>query len=73
MTVDADLFKRLTTAYDKIVTALDESKLGGGDAFSLLAQMLSQLSQDSEEDFLSRMECHYKLERILRPESKEIH
>lgn len=74
MTVEeADLFKRMSDAYDQIVSTLDGNKLDREEAFSLIAQIACQLTQDDQQDFLWTMEQFYKIERFMRPEPKEIH
>lgn len=73
MTVDEELFKRMSTAYDLIVEALDDQKLDRDEAFSLLAQIICQLSQDDRESFVWKMERFYSMERFLRPQPEEIH
>jgi histone acetyltransferase (RNA polymerase elongator complex component) len=73
MTVDEEIFKRMTAAYDQIVSALDANKLDKDESFSLLAQMVCQLSNDDRNHFMWQMSRFYSMERFLRPESKEIH
>ena len=73
MTVDEEMFKRMTAAYDQIVSVLDANKLDKGESFSLLAQMVCQLSNDDRNHFMWQMSRFYSMERFLRPESKEIH
>ena len=74
MTVEQEeLFKRMSTAYDKIVAVLDEHKLGTDAGFSLLAQILCQLSQDDRDDFMWKMNKFYSMERFLRPQPTEVH
>ena len=74
MTVEEEeLFKRMSTAYDQIVAVLDEHKLGRDGGFSLLAQILCQLSQDDRDDFMWKMNKFYSMERFLRPQPTEVH
>jgi hypothetical protein len=74
MTVEEEeLFKRMSTAYDKIVAVLDEHKLDRDEGFSLLAQILCQLSQDDRDDFMWKMNKFYSMERFLRPQPTEVH
>ena len=77
MTVDEEeneeLFTRMSTAYDQIVAVLDGHKLDRDEAFSLLAQILCQLSHDDREDFMWKMDKFYSMERFLRPQPKEVH
>jgi hypothetical protein len=74
MTVEhEELFKRMSTAYDKIVAVLDENKLDRDEGFSLLAQILCQLSQDDRDDFMWKMNKFYSMERFLRPQPTEVH
>jgi hypothetical protein len=74
MTVEQEeLFKRMSTAYDKIVAVLDEHKLDRDEGFSLLAQILCQLSQDDRDDFMWKMNKFYSMERFLRPQPTEVH
>jgi hypothetical protein len=68
-----ELFKRMSTAYDKIVAVLDENKLDRDEGFSLLAQILCQLSQDDRDDFMWKMNKFYSMERFLRPQPTEVH
>ena len=74
MTVeDEELYERMSTAYDQIVAVLDDHKLDRDEAFSLLAQILCQLSSDEREDFISKMNHFYSMERFLRPQPTEVH
>lgn len=74
MTVeDEELYQRMSTAYDQVVSALDGQRLDKDEAFSLLAQIICQLSSDNREDFLWKMERFYSMERFLRPQPEEIH
>jgi hypothetical protein len=74
MTVEEEeLFKRMSTAYDKIVAVLDEHKLDRDEGFSLLAQILCQLSHDDRDDFMWKMNKFYSMERFLRPQPTEVH
>jgi hypothetical protein len=74
MTVDDEgLYQRMSTAYDQIVAVLDAHKLDKDEGFSLLAQMICQLSSDSREDFMWKMDRFYSMERFLRPQPEEIH
>jgi hypothetical protein len=73
MTVDEDLFKRMSSAYDQVVAVLDEHKLDKDEGFSLLAQMICQLSNDGREDFMWKMDKFYSMERFLRPQPTEVH
>jgi hypothetical protein len=73
MTVDEDLYRRMSTAYDQIVETLDSHKLDKDEGFSLLAQMICQLSDDGLDDFMWKMDRFYKMERFLRPQPEEIH
>jgi hypothetical protein len=68
-----ELFKRMSTAYDQIVAVLDEHMLDKDEAFSLMAQIMCQLSNDSREDFMWKMERFYSMERFLRPQPTEVH
>jgi hypothetical protein len=67
------LFKRMSTAYDDIVAALDKAGLDREEAFSLLAQILCQLSHDEWDDFIEKMNHFYSMERFLRPQPNEVH
>jgi len=73
MTVDEEMLKRMNAAYDQVVAVLDANKLDRDESFSLLAQMVCQLSHDDRSDFMWQMNRFYSMERFLRPESKEIH
>jgi len=74
MTVEEEeLFKRMSTAYDQVVAVLDEHKLDRDEAFSLMAQILCQLSHDDREDFMWKMDKFYSMERFLRPQPTEVH
>jgi hypothetical protein len=74
MTVEEEeLFKRMSTAYDQIVAVLDEHKLDRDEGFSLLAQILCQLSHDDRDDFMWKMNKFYSMERFLRPQPTEVH
>jgi hypothetical protein len=74
MTVDEEeLFKRMSTAYDQIVAVLDGHKLDRDEGFSLLAQILCQLSHDDRDDFMWKMNKFYSMERFLRPQPTEVH
>lgn len=73
MTVDEELFKRMSSAYDQVVAVLDAHKLDRDEAFSLMAQIMCQLSHDNREDFMWKMDRFYSMERFLRPHPEEIH
>lgn len=73
MTVDEDLFKRMSTAYDQIVAVLDAHELNRELAFQLAAQITCQLFEGDRESFIQHMERFYSMERFLRPKSEEIH
>jgi hypothetical protein len=73
MTVDEELFKRMGAAYNQVVAVLDENKLDRAESFSLLAQMVCQLTQDDRSDFMLHMDKFYSMERYLRPQPKEVH
>jgi len=74
MTVeDEELYERMSTAYDQIVEVLDGHKLDRDEAFSLLAQIICQLSNDNRESFMWKMDRFYTMERFLRPQPEEIH
>ena len=74
MTVEEeDLYKRMSLAYDQLVAVLDEHQLEGAESFSLLAQMLCQLSNDDRENFMWKMDKFYSMERFLRPQPTEVH
>ena len=73
MTVDEELFKRMGAAYNQIVAVLDENKLDRAESFSLLAQMVCQLSHDDRGDFMLHMDKFYSMERFLRPQPTEVH
>lgn len=73
MTVDEELFKRMSTAYDQIVAVLDANDLDRAMAFSLTAQITCQLFAGDKDDFIQNMEQFYSMERFLRPQSEEIH
>jgi hypothetical protein len=74
MTVEEEeLFKRMSTAYDQVVAVLDEHKLDRDEGFSLLAQILCQLSHDDRDDFMWKMNKFYSMERFLRPQPTEVH
>lgn len=73
MTVDEDLFKRMSAAYDQIVAVLDSNDLNRQMAFSLMAQITCQLFEGDKESFIHNMERFYNMERFLRPQSEEIH
>jgi hypothetical protein len=73
MTVDEDLFKRMSSAYDQVVAVLDKHELDKDEAFSLMAQILCQLSHDDREDFMWKMDKFYSMERFLRPQPTEVH
>jgi hypothetical protein len=74
MTVEEEeLFKRMRTAYDQIVAVLDGHKLDRDEGFSLLAQILCQLSHDDRDDFMWKMNKFYSMERFLRPQPTEVH
>lgn len=68
-----DLFKRMSSAYDQIVAVLDENKLDKDESFSLLAQILCQLSHDERDDFIFKMSQFFSMERFLRPQPTEVH
>lgn len=68
-----ELFTRMSTAYDQLVAVLDEQGLDRDEAFSLLAQILCQLSHDDRSDFMWKMDKFYSMERFLRPQPKEVH
>ena len=68
-----DLFKRMTSAYDQVVAVLDEHKLVRDEAFSLMAQILCQLSHDERDVFIAKMERFFRMERFLRPQPNEVH
>jgi hypothetical protein len=70
---DLELFKRMSDAYDGIVDLLDKSKLDKDESFSLLAQILCQLSHDERDDFILKMNHFYSMERFLRPQPTEVH
>ena len=70
---DLDLFKRMSDAYDQIVAVLDDHKLDRDEAFSLMAQILCQLSADERDDFILKMNHFYSMERFLRPQPTEVH
>jgi hypothetical protein len=77
MTVDEqehdETFKRMNSAYEQIVAALDTNKLDKEESFSLLAQILCQLAQCDRSDFLLAMDKFYGMERFLRPQPTEVH
>lgn len=74
MTVEQEeLFKQMSGAYDEIVAVLDGRKLDRDEAFSLLAQIVCQLSNDTREGFMWKMDRFYSMERFLRPQPEEIH
>ena len=73
MTVDDELFKRMSATYDQLVAVLDEQGLDRDESFSLLAQILCQLSHDDREDFMWKMDKFYSMERFLRPQPTEVH
>jgi hypothetical protein len=56
-----------------VVAVLDEHKLDRDEAFSLMAQILCQLSHDDREDFMWKMNKFYSMERFLRPQPTEVH
>jgi hypothetical protein len=70
---DDDLFKRMSSAYDQVVAVLDGHKLDRDEGFSLMAQILCQLSHDNREDFIWKMDKFYSMERFLRPQPTEVH
>jgi hypothetical protein len=67
------LFKRMSTAYDDIVATLDKAGLDREEAFSLLAQIICQLSHDERDEFIAKMNHFYSMERFLRPQPSEVH
>ena len=71
--IDDDLFKRMSSAYDQVVAVLDAHKLDRDEGFSLLAQILCQLSHDDRSDFMWKMDKFYSMERFLRPQPTEVH
>lgn len=73
MTVDEDLFKRMSTAYEQIVAVLDANELNRELAFSLMAKITCQLFEGDRDGFIQNMERFYSMERFLRPQSEEIH
>jgi hypothetical protein len=68
-----DLFKRMNKAYDDIVDLLDRDGLDREEAFSLLAQILCQLSHDDKDEFIRKMDKYFSIERFLRPKPTEVH
>ncbi len=68
-----DTFKRMSKAYDGIVDLLDKAGLDREEAFSLLAQILCQLSHDERDGFMFKMDRFFKMERFLRPQPNEVH
>lgn len=73
MTVDEDLFKRMSTAYDQIVSVLGANDLDREMALSLMAQITCQLFEGDRDGFIHNMEQFYNMERFLRPQPKGIH
>jgi hypothetical protein len=73
MTVDDELFKRMSSAYDGVVAALDGNQLRRDEAMSLVAQILCQLSDQGRDEFMWMMERFYTLDRAVRPQPEEIH
>jgi hypothetical protein len=55
------------------VAVLDGHKLDRDEGFSLLAQILCQLSHDDRDDFMWKMNKFYSMERFLRPQPTEVH
>lgn len=68
-----DLFKRMSNTYDDIVDLLDRAGLDREEAFSLLAQILCQLSHDDKDEFIRKMDKYFSIERFLRPQPTEVH
>lgn len=68
-----DLFKRMSKTYDDIVDLLDRAGLDREEAFSLLAQILCQLSHDDGDEFIRKMDKYFSIERFLRPKPTEVH
>ena len=73
MTVDEELFKRISSAYDDVVKALDNNQLGREEAMALMAQILCQLSDQERYEFLRMMDRFYTLNRAVRPQPEEMH
>ena len=73
MTVDEELFKRISSAYDDVVKALDSNQLGREEAVALMAQILCQLSDQDRYEFLRMMDRFYTLNRAVRPQPEEMH
>jgi len=73
MTVDEELFKRISSAYDDVVKALDNNQLGREEAMALMAQILCQLSDQDRYEFLRMMDRFYTLNRAVRPQPEEMH
>ena len=73
MIVHDDLFKRISSAYDGVVEALDSNKLSREEAVVLMAQILCQLTDQGRYEFLRMMDRFLTLNRAVRPQPEEMH